>query len=107
VYFVSLVLKHSTICVVQALLPAMASIHLDSVVQTTVDSVKEHVQSLGHGHEHQGAGHHHHGIDMQHPEVALSAAVVSIGVKEGYVRLGSGSSITCYNATHSHCLLPT
>jgi len=91
---------------IQALLPAMASIHLDSVVQTTVDSVKEHVQSLGHGHEHQGAGHHHHGIDMEHPEVALSAAVVSIGVKEGLfwvtkaVGEKQGSALLQANAWH-------
>ncbi|CAM6013482.1 unnamed protein product [Sphagnum balticum] len=79
---------------------------IQAFVQTTVDSVKEHVQSLGHGHEHQGAGHHHHGIDMQHPEVAFSAAVVSIGVKEGLfwvtkaVGEKQGSALLQANAWH-------
>ncbi|CAK9196001.1 unnamed protein product [Sphagnum troendelagicum] len=79
---------------------------IQAFVQTTVDSVKEHVQSLGHGHEHQGAGHHHHGIDMEHPEVALSAAVVSIGVKEGLfwvtkaVGEKQGSALLQANAWH-------
>ncbi|CAK9860253.1 unnamed protein product [Sphagnum jensenii] len=79
---------------------------IQAFVQTTVDSVKEHVQSLGHGHEHQGAGHHHHGIDMEHPEVALSAAVVSIGVKEGLfwvtkaVGDKQGSALLQANAWH-------
>ncbi|CAM6036228.1 unnamed protein product [Sphagnum compactum] len=79
---------------------------IQAFVQTTVDNVKEHVQSLGHGHEHQGAGHHHHGIDMEHPEVALSAAVVSIGVKEGLfwvtkaVGEKQGSALLQANAWH-------
>ncbi|KAL3683822.1 hypothetical protein R1sor_001844 [Riccia sorocarpa] len=46
-------------------------------VSEMVNSATEDVHQ--HGHE---AGGHHHGIDLEHPYVALSAAVVSIVVKE-------------------------
>lgn len=55
---------------------------MDTVVQTTMDTIHQQAQSHSHNHE-DGAVGHHHGIDMEHMEVALFAAIVSIGVKEG------------------------
>lgn len=48
------------------------------------DTIQNHSHSQNHDLGHGGIG-HHHGLDMEHPEVALSAAIISIGLKEGYV----------------------
>ncbi|CAM8987831.1 unnamed protein product [Rhodiola kirilowii] len=60
---------------------------------------------IEHSHHHGGGG-HHHGIDMEHPILALSVAIVSISVKEGLYwmtkRAGerSGSGLMKANAWH-------
>lgn len=48
---------------------------------------------IEHSH-HNGGGGHQHGIDMEHPILALSVAVVSISVKEGYP--------SCFQFSYSH-----
>lgn len=52
-------------------------------VQTTVDTVAN-LGGHSHGHDHDhGLGGHSHGLDMEHMGVALLAAIVGIGAKEG------------------------
>ncbi|XP_024534353.1 metal tolerance protein 2 isoform X1 [Selaginella moellendorffii] len=59
-----------------------------------------------HEDDHGSSGHHHHGLDSEHLQLALSAAVTSIGVKEGLYwatkRVGEtqGSQLLKANAWH-------
>ncbi|KAJ7235000.1 hypothetical protein O6H91_Y449500 [Diphasiastrum complanatum] len=62
--------------VLQAVIPSLNTINLHSVA----DSVAQQLHVHEHGNDHGG---HQHGIDMEHQGVALCAAIVSIGVKEG------------------------
>lgn len=65
----------------QVMLPEMLAVQ--DTVQTTIDTVAQPgVHSHGHDHDHGAVG-HKHGLDMEHMGVALSAAIVSIGAKEG------------------------
>jgi len=64
------------------MIPAMLAVQ--DTVQTTVDSV---ANLGGHSHDHDhghGLGVHTHGLDMEHMGVALLAAIIGIGAKEGY-----------------------
>ncbi|CAM6110383.1 unnamed protein product [Calypogeia fissa] len=62
--------------------------HALESLQPYIPMISEWVQTTtGHSHDHVHGGGHHHGIDLQHPYVALSAAIVSIGVKETLYQL--------------------
>jgi len=64
------------------MLPAILAVQ--DTVQTTADTV---ANLGGHSHDHDhdhGVLGHTHGLDMEHMGVALLAAIVGIGAKEGY-----------------------
>lgn len=67
----------------KVLIPAMSTAQ-DTITQATVDTaVRQEIHKHGHNHEH-GVVAHKHVFDMEHMEVALFAAIVGIGAKEGY-----------------------
>ena len=69
--------------ILKVLLPVMSAVQ-DSV-QTAVETAAQlEVPSHDHDHEHEFALGHSHLLDMEHIEIALFAAIGSIGVKEGY-----------------------
>lgn len=55
-------------------MPALSSLDSGSMLETAK-----------HAHAHHSHVGHHHALDMDHKSIALTAAVVSIGVKEGLV----------------------
>ncbi|KAG0602050.1 hypothetical protein M758_11G156800 [Ceratodon purpureus] len=72
----------TAIDVLQVLIPDMFNAE-GAIVKATVDTVvHQEVHSHGHNHEHGFVG-HKHVFDTEHMEVALFAAIVGIGAKEG------------------------
>lgn len=86
----------------EALQGLLSATDATSVV-STIQSGTEHANCLKHDHAHGG---HHHGFDKEHQYLALSATLISIGVKEGLFwvtkRVGDarGSELLKANAWH-------
>lgn len=69
----------------KVMIPSMLA--FQDTVQTTIGAAAQlEVHSHGHDHEHGIVG-HKHVLDMEHMGVALFAAIVGIGAKEGYASL--------------------
>ncbi|KAG0504452.1 hypothetical protein KC19_N030100, partial [Ceratodon purpureus] len=80
----------TAIDVLQVLIPDMFNAE-GAIVKATVDTVvHQEVHSHGHNHEHGFVG-HKHVFDTEHMEVALFAAIVGIGAKEGQLILDNQS----------------